>query len=47
LVLPLLQLLKKTYRAVGSEDFHSISTHLKWVMLAGILSMLFFKYYTI
>ncbi len=41
---PLLIVLKKLYNAKISRDYHQISNYLKIVMLAGILSMLFFKF---
>ena len=42
LVLPLLFCLKWLYRAQLTADYHYISNWLKLVMLAGILSMIFF-----
>ncbi len=46
LVLPLLWMLRMLYKANVSADYHKLSSWLKWVMLVGILSMLFFKIYT-
>lgn len=43
LVLPLLFCIKWLYRATTSKDYHRISQWLKCIMLAGILSMLFFN----
>lgn len=43
IVFPLLYLLRKLYTAATSKDFHHISNGLKFVMLTGILSMIFFK----
>jgi hypothetical protein len=37
-------LLRKLYTAVSPKDFHHISNGLKFVMLTGILSMIFFKF---
>ena len=42
-IIPLLFVLKKLYKAKISADYHQLSNYLKLVMLAGILSMLFFK----
>ncbi len=44
-LIPLLIILAKVVKATQSKDFGSISALIKTVMLAGILSMLFFKYY--
>lgn len=38
----LLYILRKLYRAQKPEDYHKLSNDIKWVMLTGILSMLFF-----
>jgi 4-hydroxybenzoate polyprenyltransferase len=46
IVVPLVMLLRKLVKAVTPADFHKISTWLKFIMLSGILSMLFFKLYT-
>jgi len=45
IALPLISILRNLYRAENSKDFHLISTHIKLVMLAGILSMIFFKWH--
>jgi 4-hydroxybenzoate polyprenyltransferase len=45
IVAPLLWILKKLYKAKTSRHFHSLSSLVKLVMLTGILSMLFFRYY--
>ena len=42
IILPLIYILRNLYRASHVADFHQLSTWLKFVMLAGILSMLFF-----
>jgi 4-hydroxybenzoate polyprenyltransferase len=44
-LIPLLVILSRVIKATQSKDFSSISALIKTVMLAGILSMLFFKYY--
>lgn len=41
-IVPLLFLLRNLYKAATATDFHRQSTRIKFVMLAGILSMLFF-----
>ena len=42
ILLPLLRLLYKLYKAVSVPDYHALSSEAKLVMLTGILSMLFF-----
>ncbi len=45
LIVPLLWILRKLYKAQSVKDYHQLSTAVKLVMLAGILSMVFFKIY--
>ena len=45
ILLPLLQILRKLYVASISTDYYQLSKLIKAVMLAGILSMIFFKLY--
>lgn len=45
LIFPLIKLLRQLGRSGLSKDFHQLSSLLKWIMLSGILSMLFFKWY--
>ena len=45
IVAPLVIILRKLYKASSPNDFHRISNWLKFVMLTGILSMIFFKLY--
>jgi 4-hydroxybenzoate polyprenyltransferase len=45
-IIPLLIVLRNLYRAVTVADYHRLSNLIKGVMLAGILSMFFFKLYT-
>ncbi len=45
IVAPLVVILRKLYKATSPKDFHQISNWLKFVMLTGILSMIFFKLY--
>ncbi len=42
LIVPILLIIRKLKIAQQSSDYHSLSSWIKWVMLAGILSMLFF-----
>lgn len=44
-VAPLLWIFRKLFKAQSAEDFHKLSTVVKLVMLTGILSMLFFRFY--
>jgi 4-hydroxybenzoate polyprenyltransferase len=45
IVAPLIVIIKKLYDAKTSENFHRISSLVKFVMLTGILSMIFFWIY--
>lgn len=45
IILPLVFILFKLFRALTSQQFHNLSRSMKWVMLAGILSMIFFYFY--
>jgi 4-hydroxybenzoate polyprenyltransferase len=42
IIAPLLLLIKNLYRSETAADYHKISNQLKLIMLAGIISMLFF-----
>ncbi len=46
IILPLLWILRKLYKAQVTADYHQLSNAIKFVMLTGILSMLFFKIYS-
>ena len=46
IVWPLLILFRDIYRAKSSADYHKLSTRIKLVMFTGILSMLFFIFYS-
>jgi 4-hydroxybenzoate polyprenyltransferase len=46
ILIPLLYILRKLAKANTTKDYHQLSTWLKYVMLTGILSMLFFKIYS-
>jgi len=46
IILPLLWILHKLYKAQVPKDYHQLSTAIKLVMLAGILSMVFFRIYS-
>ena len=45
IIIPLIWLLKKLYLAHTTTQFHQLSRALKFVMLTGILSMIFFRIY--
>ncbi len=45
-IYPILRILKNLTRAAGPAQFHRLSRMIKAVMLMGIFSMIFFKYYT-
>jgi 4-hydroxybenzoate polyprenyltransferase len=45
-VIPLILLFRNLFRANTVAAFHKLSSQLKWVMLTGIFSMLFFLLYT-
>lgn len=42
IIAPLIYIVNKLYKAVTPHDYHALSNVIKFVMLAGILSMLFF-----
>jgi len=48
IVIPLLSVLRDLMKANTVDDFHNLSGKIKWVMLAGIISMALFliPYYT-
>jgi 4-hydroxybenzoate polyprenyltransferase len=46
IIIPLLWTMKKLYDAKTPEDFHKVSTLIKFVMFTGIVSMIFFKIYS-
>ena len=45
ILFPLLNISRSLYRAIEIKDYHRLSGQIKMVMLSGILSMLFFKWY--
>ncbi len=45
LVVPLLTVLQQFYKAQTSDQYHKISSKIKLIMMAGILSMLLLKFY--
>jgi 4-hydroxybenzoate polyprenyltransferase len=45
IVLPLALVLRNLQKAVFASDYHQISNQMKLIMLAGILSMVFFKFF--
>jgi 4-hydroxybenzoate polyprenyltransferase len=44
IIIPMIITLKNLHRAVTAADYHKLSTLIKFIMLAGILSMLFFLF---
>lgn len=46
IIVPLIYIFRELYRAQKSADFHRISTWIKLVMFTGIVSMVFFKFYS-
>ena len=46
LVVPLIWVLRKLSQAMVSNDYHRLSSVIKLVMLAGLISMIFFKIYS-
>jgi len=44
-ILPLLYLFVQHYKAKSSKEFARLSRLTKWITLAGILSMIFFRIY--
>jgi len=45
IIIPLIWILKKLYAAQTQEHYHQLSSLVKFVMLTGILSMIFFRIY--
>jgi len=45
LVVPLIHIFRKVYSAQTSQQYHAVSSNIKWVMLLGILSMLIIRMY--
>lgn len=45
IIIPLGYIFLRLFRAEAAQDFHVLSRMTKWAMLAGILSMLFFRFY--
>jgi 4-hydroxybenzoate polyprenyltransferase len=44
-LLPAGYVIKELFKSQTPAEFHQLSRRIKWVMLAGILSMFFFKFY--
>jgi 4-hydroxybenzoate polyprenyltransferase len=45
IIAPLIYVFIKLFRAFETEDFHYLSNMTKFIMLMGILSMIFFRFY--
>lgn len=46
IILPLIRIFQRLFKAQTSEDFHKLSSMIKFVMFTGILSMIFFRIYS-
>lgn len=46
IIAPLLWILRQLYKAQVPKDYHQVSSAIKFVMMAGLLSMIFFKIYS-
>lgn len=46
IIVPLIYIFRELYKAQKPADFHRISTWIKLVMFTGIVSMVFFKFYS-
>jgi 4-hydroxybenzoate polyprenyltransferase len=46
IIIPLINIFQKLYKAQTPQDFHKLSSMIKLVMLTGILSMIFFRIYS-
>jgi 4-hydroxybenzoate polyprenyltransferase len=44
-ILPLLIAVRILIKAKNPSDYHNVSSLIKWIMLSGILSMIFIRYY--
>jgi 4-hydroxybenzoate polyprenyltransferase len=45
IIVPLIWIFRKLFKAATSKDYHQLSTMIKVVMFTGILSMIFFRIY--
>jgi len=45
IIVPLVLIFRKLFKASTAADYHHLSNSVKLVMLAGILSMIFFYFY--
>ncbi|MBC7650116.1 MAG: geranylgeranylglycerol-phosphate geranylgeranyltransferase [Deinococcales bacterium] len=45
IIVPLIYIFSKLFKAKTPQDFHQLSTTIKFVMFTGILSMIFFRFY--
>ena len=46
IIIPLIWILQKLFKAQVPKDYHRLSTVIKFVMFTGLLSMIFFKIYS-
>jgi len=45
IIVPMVVIAQKLYKARTPNDYHRLSSLIKWVMFTGILSMVFFQFY--
>jgi 4-hydroxybenzoate polyprenyltransferase len=45
IIFPILYVFLKLFKASSTQDYHRLSSLTKWIMLTGILSMIFFYFY--
>ncbi len=46
IIIPLIRIFQRLFKAQTHEDFHKLSALVKFVMFTGILSMIFFRIYS-
>ncbi|MEP6467036.1 MAG: ubiquinone biosynthesis protein UbiA, partial [Parafilimonas sp.] len=46
IIIPLIRIFQQLFKAKTAEDFHKLSSMIKFVMFTGILSMIFFRIYS-
>jgi 4-hydroxybenzoate polyprenyltransferase len=46
IIIPLIRIFQRLFKAKTPEDFHKLSSMVKFVMFTGILSMIFFRIYS-
>ena len=46
IIIPLIRIFQRLFKAKTQQEFHALSSMVKFVMLTGILSMIFFRIYS-